>query len=152
MWLYGWKLLAEYHHPVTFCGHMHCGSGNVFNLFAWSHKTPWLIGHVILWVGTPQGKSPPCQDWWPQALWWWRYVLSDWRARFHMLTSICHYYSSLYLSLKLMIFQALVLKLQNIDIAFCQSIREVHRVLVPSLYKNNWWNKHKALCVNTQAQ
>ena len=30
-----------------------------------------------------------------------------------------------------MIFQALVLKLQNIDIAFCQSIREVHRVLVP---------------------
>ena len=72
MWLYGWKLLAEHHHPVTFCGHMHCGSGNVFNLFAWSHKTPWLICHVILWVGTPQGKSPPCQDWWPQALWWWR--------------------------------------------------------------------------------
>ena len=34
-----------------------------------------LVSHVILWVGAPHCKSPPCQVWWSQASWQWRYIL-----------------------------------------------------------------------------
>ena len=34
---------------------------------SWSCRTMWSQGHVILWIGLPYAKSPPCQVMWLYA-------------------------------------------------------------------------------------
>ena len=79
MWLYGQKPLKVSHHPSSFCGHEHCGSGNIMfsvcyvilqdcatSLFQMipqfpgqNHKNVKRIKHCYNSSGYPQGWSRP---------------------------------------------------------------------------------------------
>ena len=47
-------------------GHRNCRSGDIIVLVCHVISQNHVIkGHMILCVGAPYGKSPPCQVWWP---------------------------------------------------------------------------------------
>ena len=53
----------------------HCSPAAIDNTVVdilWPHFITRSEGRVI-WAGVPEGHSPPCQVWWPQALSPWRY-------------------------------------------------------------------------------
>ena len=64
MQLYGKKPLMTSKHPVKFCDHRHCSSGDITVLVC--HVI--LYDHVTLLEGNSQGKSPPCQVQWQVLL------------------------------------------------------------------------------------
>ena len=69
-WLF-WDLFMLSKYPVTFRVHRSYESGDT--PFFVCRLTTWLMCHVILWVGSPHLKSPPCYVWGLYALWKWRY-------------------------------------------------------------------------------
>ena len=63
------KVLQVMSKPTTFDDHKHHGSGNIFLICQVILRDHVIERSLNLMGGTPHDKSPPCQVWWPWALW-----------------------------------------------------------------------------------
>ena len=69
------------YHPAKFGGYGYSGSEVIMDLVCHTISQNHMIqGSCDFMGGSTHGKSPVCQVWSPQALWWGRYVCCDYRG------------------------------------------------------------------------
>ena len=73
MWIYGWELLAVYHHPDKSCGHKHCDIRDKFSICHVNFRKHMFKDYMNLWVEVPHSESPACHVWWSLVWCKWRY-------------------------------------------------------------------------------